>query len=52
MEVNGGRRMYGRPTSANMYLYDNGLLSHIAMHMNFYIVKMFCFFESLIILRG
>ena len=30
--------MGGMP-SANMYLYDNGLLLHITMHMNFYIVK-------------
>ena len=30
--------MGGLP-NANKYLYDNGLLSHITIHMNFYIVE-------------
>ena len=33
-----GGWMGGLP-SANMYLYDNGLLSYITIHMNFYIVE-------------
>ena len=47
-----GGWMGGLP-DANKYLYDNGLLSHITIHMNFYIVENVLFlWKSLIILRG
>ena len=34
----GNKYLYDN-ANANKYLYDNGLLSHITIHMNFYIVE-------------